>query len=145
LRGGPGGKLAVVPGQQSGLVAYGEQRGLATADFNRDGRIDLVLGQNGGETKLWENRSAKPGVRLRLVGSPSNPDALGAFIRIEGTGAFEIRSGAGYWSQDSLTKVLPSGARGIQIRWPGGKTARHTIPAGAKEVTIHQSGEVNAR
>jgi enediyne biosynthesis protein E4 len=47
LRGDGTGKLSAVPGQESGLVIYGEQRGAATADFNEDGRPDLVVTQNG--------------------------------------------------------------------------------------------------
>jgi len=57
LRGRGDGTLDAVPGQESGIAIYGEQRGCAAADFDGDGRPDLVVTQNGAETKLYRNRS----------------------------------------------------------------------------------------
>ena len=39
----------------SGIRLTGDQRGSAVADFDRDGRVDLLVGQNAGETKLYVN------------------------------------------------------------------------------------------
>lgn len=55
LRGAANGKLSALSGMESGMMAYGEQRGIAAADFDTDGHVDLALGQNGGETKLYCN------------------------------------------------------------------------------------------
>src|SRR5512138_1625053 len=44
--------LMPVPGQQSGIEVYGEQRGAAVADYDADGRADLMVAQNGAATKL---------------------------------------------------------------------------------------------
>ncbi|MCE2423158.1 MAG: VCBS repeat-containing protein [Gemmatimonadetes bacterium] len=60
LRGDGRGDLQPVPGQESGLIAYGDQRGAAVADYDRDGRLDLVIAQHGGETKLFRNVRARP-------------------------------------------------------------------------------------
>ncbi|MGH2626393.1 MAG: FG-GAP repeat domain-containing protein, partial [Anaerolineales bacterium] len=73
LRGDGAGGLESVPGQRSGLLVYGEQRGAAYADFDGDGRLDLAVGQNGAATRLFRNAGARPGLRVRLVGTPSNP------------------------------------------------------------------------
>ena len=55
LRGVGAGKLEpVVAG--SGIEVYGEQRGSATCDFDKDGRVDLVVTQNGAATKLFPER-----------------------------------------------------------------------------------------
>ena len=51
-----------VPASESGVRVYGEQRGAAVTDFDRDGRVDLVVTQNGRETKLFRNLAAKPGL-----------------------------------------------------------------------------------
>ena len=59
LRGGPNGKMTPMSGRATGVVAYGEQRGIAAADFDKDGKVDLVIGQNGTETKLYRNVSGK--------------------------------------------------------------------------------------
>src|SRR5262249_13850337 len=61
------GRLRAVPGQESGIKVYGEQRGAAAADFDHDGRMDLVVTQNGAVTKLYHNVGAKPNLRLRLA------------------------------------------------------------------------------
>src|SRR5437773_5375623 len=97
-----------VPGQESGLTAYGEQRGAALCDYDGDGRVDLVVAQNGAETKLFQNIGAKPGLRIRLSGPAGNPFGVGATLRL-GLGqkmgpAREIHSGSGYWSQDSAVQ-----------------------------------------
>ena len=64
LRGSGGGKLEAVPGQKSGILVYGEQRGAALCDFDGDGRVDLAVSQNGAETKLYRNVLGKPGLRV---------------------------------------------------------------------------------
>jgi hypothetical protein len=56
LQGKGHGRFRAVPGEESGLLIYGEQRSCAAADFNNDGKIDLVVTQNSGPTKLYLNR-----------------------------------------------------------------------------------------
>jgi enediyne biosynthesis protein E4 len=55
LTGDGQGGLRAVPGQKSGVMVYGEQRGAAVADFDGDGRVDLVVTQNAAETRLFKN------------------------------------------------------------------------------------------
>jgi hypothetical protein len=148
LRGTGGGKLEAVPGQSSGLLMYGQQRGAALCDFDGDGRVDLAVAQNGDETKLFQNVSGKPGLRVKLAGPPGNPDGIGAVARLffgEHPGpAREIHGGSGYWSQDSAILVLacPTDPDKIWIRWPGGKTTTSAIPTGAKEIVVDLEGKV---
>ena len=68
LRGDAQAGLVAVPGQESGIKVYGEQRGCALTDCDADGRVDLVVAQNAGETKLYRNVRARPGLRVRLDG-----------------------------------------------------------------------------
>src|SRR5437879_1056488 len=70
LRGDGKGGFTAVPGQESGVTVYGEQRGCALADYDGDGRTDLVVTQNGAATKLYRNERGQPGLRVRLVASP---------------------------------------------------------------------------
>ena len=74
LKGDGQGGFAAVPGQESGVAIYGEQRGAAVSDYDGDGRVDLVVAQNGAETKLYHNARAKPGLRIRLKASRGQPD-----------------------------------------------------------------------
>jgi hypothetical protein len=143
LQGDGSGKFIPVPGETSGILVYGEQRGAAISDFNEDGRPDLVISQNGAATKLYENSSGRIGLRIKLLGPPENPHALGACIRIGSGGHFgparEIHGGSGYWSQDSSTEVMASGAVADQVwvRWPGGRITSTAISPGTKEMIIN--------
>ncbi len=148
LRGDGTGGFAAVPGPESGIVAYGEQRGCALADYDGDGRVDLVVTQNNDETRLFHNLHAQVGLRLKLAGPPGNPDGIGAVVRLELGGklgpAREVQAGSGFWSQNSPVQVLgtPEQPTGVQVRWPGGKMTRSEIPAGAKSVVVDSSGGV---
>src|SRR6185503_7473844 len=64
LRGDGKGSFKAVPGRESGVKVNGEQRGAAVCDFDQDGRLDLVVTQNGAETKLYRNLHARPGLRV---------------------------------------------------------------------------------
>jgi hypothetical protein len=146
LQGNGEGGFRAVPGQESGVLVYGEQRGCALGDYDGDGRLDLVVTQNAAATKLFHNRRGTPGLRIRLKGPPGNPGGVGAAIRLVFGGRFgpvrEIHAGSGYWSQDSAVAVMatPESPSRVWIRWPGGKTTISEIPAGAREVTIEPSG-----
>lgn len=146
LKGDGQGGFSPVPGQESGLAVYGEQRGCAVADFDQDGRTDLVVTQNGAATRLFRNVKAKPGVRIRLDAGAGNPCGIGAVVRL-GAGerlgpAREIRAGSGYWSQDSAVQVmsLPGVPARVVVRWPGGQTTSSDVPPGAKQVTVQRDG-----
>jgi len=131
LRGRGDGTLEPVPGQVSGILVYGDQRGAAFADYDGDGRTDLVVSQNGAATRLYHNEHARPGVRVRLVGGLLNPHAIGAVLRLVYEGsrgpAREVHGGSGYWSQDGPIQVLGleqgKRATGVWVRWPGGSAA----------------------
>jgi len=148
LKGDGHGGLHPVPSPESGILVYGEQRGAAVADFDGDGRVDLVVTQNAAETSLFKNSKARPGLRVRLKGPPGNPLGIGAQLRLkhgERLGPVrEVHGGSGYWSQDSVVQVLCSAepAEQIWVRWPGGKAFSADIPAGTAEVQISLDGKL---
>jgi hypothetical protein len=147
LRGLGDGDLRSVPGRESGIDLTGEQRGAAVADFDEDGRIDLAVAQNGGALNLFHNRTAQPGLRVRLKGPTGNPNGVGAVLRLEFADrvgpARELHAGSGYLSQDSLVMVLatPQPPKSISVRWPGGRTVSTPLPAGARTISIDTSGQ----
>jgi hypothetical protein len=123
-------------------VAWGEQRGVALADLDADGRTDLALSQNSGPTLLFRNRTARPGLRVRLKGPTGNPTGIGASLRWWTGGKAgarrEIRMGGGYCSVDSPVTVLASdrAAGEVEVRWPGGAVQRVPVAAGVAEITL---------
>jgi hypothetical protein len=149
LKGNGAGKFEAIPGQESGVTVYGEGRGVALADYDGDGRVDLVATQNGAETKLYHNERGKPGLRVRLNGPQENSQGIGAALRLvyadERVGpSREIHAGAGYWSQDSAVQVLgtPAAPAKIVIRWAGGSVVTASIPAGTRDISVDTKGTV---
>jgi hypothetical protein len=126
----------------SGIGVYGEQRGAALADFDQDGRVDLVVSQNGAATKLYRNTNSAIGVRLRLEGSPMNRRGAGAVVRLKYGQRFgparAIQGGSGYWSQDSTGVVLHSveQAMSLWVRWPGGRETTHDLAPGKEGMVV---------
>lgn len=152
LRGDGHGGFSAVPGQESGLLVYGDARGAATADFDRDGRPDLVVGQNSAATRLFRNARAKPGLRVRLAGPEANPHGWGAVLRVlfsdntQGSDR-ELHAGAGYWSVDSPVTVLatPKPVKAVEVRWPGGGTKSYVVPPNAREIIAQLDGKIEVK
>ncbi len=140
------GKGGLIPwsGQRSGILVYGDQRGAAFADYDHDGRIDLVVSQNGAETKMLHNQGATPGLRVRVNGGAQNPYGIGATIRLKYRDrlgpAREVHGGSGYWSQDGLVQVMGMASEvvGVWVRWPGGKVTETPVKPGVREVVVRQ-------
>ena len=153
LRGDGTGALTPVGGESSGIAVYGEQRGAAFADYDADGRVDVLVSQNAAGTRLYRNTGARPGLRVRLRGGPDNPAALGAGIRLEyGGGALgplrEVRAGGGYWSQDDPVQVMGLAAEptAVRVRWPDGSETVTPLDAPTPlEVTIDATGALVTR
>jgi hypothetical protein len=135
LQGDGTGTFTPIRGHRSGLIAYGEQRAAPVADIDRDGRVDVLVTQNGARTKLFRNVGAAPGLRIRLNGPTGNPRGIGATVRLHYENgnrgpALPITAGSGYWSQHSLTPVLghgPHSVAAVEVRWPDGTTSKHPV------------------
>lgn len=147
LKGNGQGRLRSLSGTKTGVKIYGEQRGAALGDFNKDGKIDLAVSQNGAETKLYINRVEKPGLRIRLRGPDSNVNGIGSGIRLiyeDGSRGprREIQAGSGYWSQNSTTQVMGMAARPvkIEIMWFDGTKQLVGITKNKSEYTIAYPG-----
>lgn len=148
LEGDGTGQFSAMPVTRSGIKVYGEGRGAALGDYDEDGRVDVVIGQNGAATQLFHNVGARPGLRVKLRGLPGNPEAIGAVMRLSFKDhkgpAREIHAGSGYWSQDSLTQILatPTAPESLWVRWPGGRVTETAVPSNAKEITVNIEGKM---
>jgi hypothetical protein len=96
-------------------------RGLAVGDFDNDGRLDVLIGINGGTPVLLRNRSGEGNhwLGLKLEGVKSNRDAIGARIRWSAGGVVRSRlknNGGSYLSSHDPREVLGIG-KSTQIDW----------------------------
>ena len=150
LKGNGRGGFVAVSGDESGLEIDGEGRGAALCDYDHDGRLDLAVGQNGSATKLYRNVGGKPGLRVRLNGTPENPRGVGAVVRLHYANgrsgpAREVHAGGGYWSQDSAVTVLGLSGEpeALTVKWPGGADVRVPVPRGARGIVVGLDGKVD--
>jgi len=104
-------------------------RGLAYADFDRDGDLDILLTTNNGPAYLYRNDqlAGNRSIRFRLTGTKSNRDAIGALVRIFYDGVSQsqmVKTGSSYLSQSELPLTFGVGRRDkiarVQIEWPSG-------------------------
>jgi hypothetical protein len=124
--------FADVAGQAGqGFAAPKIGRGLAYGDFDRDGDVDLLITTNQGPAYLYRNdiTSGNRSLRLRLIGTKSNRDAVGARVRVftaEGVQSRVVKTGSSYLSQSELTLTFGLGQRTsvdrVVVDWPGGQT-----------------------
>ncbi|MDZ7695329.1 MAG: CRTAC1 family protein [Balneolaceae bacterium] len=130
-RGDGEGHFEPIPGQKSGIIAYGDQRGAALSDFNGDGKVDFALSQNAAATKLFLNQVEKQGFSVQLRGPANDSAAISSGIRLVYADGSEgprraIQAGGGYWSQNSATQVMGSNSvkpvQSIQVTWSDGST-----------------------
>ena len=114
-------------------------RGAAYGDYDNDGDLDLLVTANGGPARLYRNDNANQNdvLKVKLVGSRSNRDAVGARVTVSGANNFKtrnaVRTGSSYASQSETTLTLglgsPDGTERVftlDITWPGGE--KMTLP-----------------
>ena len=116
-------------------------RGVALADFDNDGLLDIYETNANQPSLLYHNVTSDHGhwLELKLVGTRSNRDAIGARVTIRAGGALlirEVNGGNGYSSQSSTRVHVGLGAATrideIEVRWPSGQ--REKLPPGSLPV-----------
>jgi hypothetical protein len=103
-------------------------RAAATADFDGDGRLEIVTNNFNDHPYYFKNNSPKRNyVAFRLTGTRSNRDAIGAVVRLyigREIMTRQVNPAGGYLSQSSKTLHFGLGDRAridrVEIKWPRG-------------------------
>jgi hypothetical protein len=116
-------------------LAARSSRCAATGDLNGDGRLDLVVNNFNDRCYYYLNEFPRRNfIALRLVGTKSNHNAIGAVVRMYVAGKIltrQVQPAGGYLSQSSRTLHFGLGDHDeidrIEIHWPSG--TRQTLAA----------------
>jgi hypothetical protein len=142
-------------GRQAGPGFAVEQVGrtLVAGDIDNDGDLDFLVTNNGAEAQLLRNElpTTVNAIALRLVGSASNRDAIGARVHVTVAGRAlvrEVKAGSSYLGQNDLRVHVGLGsataADRVEIRWPRG--GMETLTAvGAGRVTVVEGRGITVR
>ncbi len=131
-------------------------RSVAYADVYNNGRLDILMSTNGGPVSLFKNEpvgAANHSLRIKLVGTKSNRDGIGAIVRItttDGTQTQMLRSGSSYLSASELILTFGLGqqtkADSIEIRWPSGQVDKIGATNAGQIITVTEGkGISNSR
>jgi hypothetical protein len=133
-----------LPEPIGGEPAARSSRAAATADFDGDGRLEIVTNNFNDRPYYFKNRFPRKNyVAFRLHGSRSrrhprgsNRDAIGALVRIyvgKQIMVRQVQAAGGYLSQSSKTVHFGLGDRKhidrVVIRWPRGRVQEIPHPA----------------
>ncbi len=132
-------------GAEAGLDNDLDGRGIAMADFDNDGRLDLYQTNANQPALLHHNRTRGAGswLELRLEGTDSNRDAIGARVTVTAAGESylrEVNGGNAYASQSTTRLHFGLGKAkavdSLEIRWPSGRVEKLAAKGGKPPVAI---------
>ena len=108
---------------------YGVGRGVAVADYDADGDLDLLVVNSGAKPSLLRNDGGnrQHWLQIRTVGTVSNRDGVGAVVKVRAGDLHQVqqvKAGESYLSQSSLDVAFGlahhTQVDEIVIQWPSG-------------------------
>jgi hypothetical protein len=126
-----------LPEPIGGKPAARSSRCAAVADFDGDGRLEIVTNNFNDKPNYFANIFPRRNyLAVKLTGSSSNRDAVGALVKVylgDVVLTRQVQAAGGYLSQSSKTLHFGLGDRGridrLEIRWPRGQTQTIESPA----------------
>ena len=150
-----GGKFTEVTEQMGKTFAAPKvARSAAYADIDNDGFLDVLLTTNAGPAFLFHNEGGtNRSVRIKLIGTKSNRDGIGAVVRVSAAGDKQwkmLRSGSSYLAQSELILTFGLGphdkADNIEIQWPSGQVDKLVNINAGQTITVQEGkGIVGSR
>ena len=114
-----------------GFDLLGISNGMVLADLDNDGDLDVVLNNLNQRATLLRNDSIAPRVAVRLKGSVSNTQGIGAKVKLLGgpvAQSQEIICGGRYLCGDDPVRVFAAGpstqGMTLEVKWRSGKISR---------------------
>jgi hypothetical protein len=129
-------------------------RGAAYADFDNDGDLDLVITTSNGPARLLRNDNGNRNdlLRIKLVGTRSNRDAIGARVTLTTAAGAKlyamVKAGSSYLSQSELPLTFGLGKPAadkvvsLEILWPSGRKESIGKVAANQSVTIKEGSGI---
>jgi hypothetical protein len=129
-------------------------RGAAFGDLNNDGQVDIVVGVlNGSPVVLRNNGTKSHWLGIRLVGSESNRDGIGARVIVSDSSGrrqiFDESTAGSYLSASDPRMIAGLGnanaVRTLEVHWPSGRKQIITNPELDRYLTINERDAPNQR
>src|SRR5208283_2884476 len=129
-------------------------RGAAYADTDNDGFLDILIMTNAGPAYLLHNEGGtNHSLRLKLVGTKSNRDGIGAVVQLSSDNNKDkqwkmLRSGSSYLAQSELVLTFGLGSQTkadtVEIQWPSGQADKLTNVNAGQTITVQEGKGVIA-
>jgi len=122
-------------------------RGACFADYDNDGKVDAFVVNLGAPEELLHNVTPNSGhwIALKLKGTKSNRDGIGAVVEVEAGGRAQTAqrvAGSGYLSQDDDRLHFGLGSASkidkLTVRWPSGRTQALENVAPDRVLTVEE-------
>ena len=133
-----------------GVRHTGRGRGVVCADYDGDGRVDILIANHGAAPTVYRNvfERRHHWLAIDLAGRHANPNAVGGRVTVStasGHQVQEVRLGTAYLSQAPTTLHFGLGpnqvAHAVEVRWPGpgNEVSRLETIAANRRITIYQA------
>lgn len=122
-----------------GFRVYGEARGLATGDYNGDGRPDVIVTQHGAPAHVYHNQTTNDGLQVVLNSASGASGAVAASVRVEyADGDFGPVRVVPHGSQNASRVIMGLRAQParIHVNWTGGRRTSYEVASGQRRIVI---------